>query len=159
MATLGRSPWTVPLRRPAGVGLLAPCLAGLLASTAYGAAKTDVVVLKNGDRLTGDVEQLERGRLQLKTDDLGTVEIEWDKVASVAAIAPFDVDDMRGNRFLGSLVPGPQGGQLLVVWKGRTETVELLDVVRMRRLDTSFWRRLDGSLDVGASYTSASSLF
>jgi hypothetical protein len=29
----------------------------------------------------------------------------------------------------------------------------------MRRLDTSFWRRLDGSLDVGASYTSASSLF
>jgi ribosomal protein L34 len=29
----------------------------------------------------------------------------------------------------------------------------------MRRLDTSFWRRLDGSIDAGASYTSASELF
>jgi hypothetical protein len=37
--------------------------------------------------------------------------------------------------------------------------VELLSVVRIRRLDTSFWRRLDGSLDVGAGYTSATSLF
>jgi hypothetical protein len=31
--------------------------------------------------------------------------------------------------------------------------------VRMRRLDKRFWSRLDGSLDVGASYTSASELF
>ena len=31
--------------------------------------------------------------------------------------------------------------------------------MRIRRLNTSFWGRLDGSLDVGASYTSASSLF
>ena len=50
----------------------ASCLLVLLASPAL-AAKTDVVVLRNGDRLTGEVQQLERGRLQLKTDDLGTV--------------------------------------------------------------------------------------
>jgi hypothetical protein len=123
------------------------------------AVKTDVVVLKNGDHLTGEVQQLERGYLQLKTDDLGTVEIEWDKVLSVAAAAPFDVEDLRGGRYLGSLVPGPAAGQLLLVWAGRTEMVELVNVVRIRRLDTSFWRRLDGSLDVGASYTSASALF
>jgi len=94
-----------------------------------------------------------------KTDDLGTVEIEWDKVRSVAASAPFDVDDMQGNRYMGSLEPGPGAGQLRIVWRDRTETVDLLNVVRIRRLNTSFWKRLDGSLDVGASYTSASSLF
>jgi hypothetical protein len=118
-----------------------------------------VVVLKNGDHITGEVQQLERGRLQLKTDDLGTVEIEWDKVASVAAAAPFDVDDLQGNRYLGSLAPGPGVGELLIEWRGRSEAVRLLNVVRLRRLDTSFWKRLDGSLDVGASYTSASALF
>ncbi len=131
----------------------------LAAAPAFGAKKTDVVVLKNGDHLTGEVQQLERGRLSLKTDDLGTVEIEWDKVASVAAAAPFDVDDLGGNRYMGSLVPGPVAGQLLIVWLDRTETVDLLAVVRMRRLSKSFWQRLDGSLDVGASYTSASELF
>ena len=130
----------------------------LLAAPAFG-AKTDVVVLKNGDHLTGEVEQLERGRLSLKTDDLGTVQIEWDKIASVAAAAPFDVDDLVGNRYMGSLVPGPVAGQLHIVWLGQTSTVELSAIVRMRRLSTSFWQRLDGSLDVGASYTSASELF
>ncbi len=123
------------------------------------AAKTDVVVLKNGDRFTGEVQQLERGRLQLDTDDVGTVEIEWDKVESVTAAAPFDVDDLQGNRYMGSLVPGPVAGRLLIAWGDRSETVELLQVIRMRRLNKSFWGRLDGSLDVGASYTSASSLF
>jgi hypothetical protein len=129
--------------------LASPCLA----------VKTDVVVLRNGDRLTGEVKQLERGHLRLETDDLGTVEIEWDKVASVAATAPFDVDDLGGRRYMGSLVPGPGAGQLLIVWAESTETVELAAVIRMRRLDTSFWKRLDGSLDMGASYASASSLF
>jgi hypothetical protein len=147
------APDRVPPQRP-----LVSILLVLLASPAM-AAKTDVVVLENGDRLTGEVQQLERGRLQLKTDDLGTVEIEWDKIASVAATAPFDVDDLQGHRYMGSLVPGPVAGQLLIVWADRTETVELLQVVRMRRLNKSFWGRLDGSLDVGASYTSASSLF
>lgn len=145
--------------------VVARCLAGvaplgllLAAAPAFG-AKTDVVVLRNGDHVTGEVQQLERGRLQLKTDDLGTVEIEWDKVASVAAAAPFDVDDLSGGRYMGALVPGPVAGQMLIVWGDRTDTVELWTLFRIRRLNKSFWKRLDGSLDVGASYTSASSLF
>ena len=36
------------------------------------------------------MDVLERGKLQFKTDDMGTLQIEWDKVASVAAKAQFD---------------------------------------------------------------------
>jgi hypothetical protein len=136
---------------------LATLLPVLAASPAL-AAKTDVVELLNGDRITGEVQQLERGRLSLKTDNLGTVEIEWDKVRGVTATAPFDVEDVSGRRYLGSLQTEPSG-QLRIEWKGTSETVDLLRVVRVRRLATSFWKRLDGSLDVGASYTSATSLF
>lgn len=123
------------------------------------AAKTDVVVLRNGDRLTGEVTQLDRGRLTFKTDDMGTVTIEWNKVKSVAATAPFDVDDVHGNRYLGSLAPGSVPGQVVISWDGHTDTLELANVIRLRRLSTSFWKRLDGSFDMGASYTSATSLF
>jgi len=129
----------------------------LLASPAL-AVKTDVVVLRNGDRLTGEVQQLERGRLRLKTDDLGTVEIEWDKVVSVTADAPFDLDDVQGSRYMGSLAPGSPG-QLRISWGDAEQTVEILSIVRIRRLYTSFWSRLNGSIDAGASYTSASELF
>jgi hypothetical protein len=118
-----------------------------------------VVVLKNGDHLTGEVQHVERGRLQLSTDDMGTIQIEWDKVVSVTSPAPFDVDDLDGNRYLGSLLPSTTPGRVQIAWKGQTDEIEMARVVRVRRLDTSFWRRLDGALDVGASYSSGTSLF
>ena len=51
-------------------------------TVALGQGRTDVVTLPNGDRITGEVVSLERGRLEFKTDDAGTLEIEWDNVAS-----------------------------------------------------------------------------
>ena len=38
--------------------------------------KTDVVRLKNGDRITGEIKELERGKLTVKTDSMGTLSIE-----------------------------------------------------------------------------------
>ena len=50
---------------------------------AAGQGKTHVVVLANGDRLTGEVSTLDRGPLRLKTDHLDTVTIEWAHVVRV----------------------------------------------------------------------------
>ena len=130
----------------------------LVAAPAIG-ANTDVVVLRNGDHLTGEVEQLERGRLSFKTDDMGTLAIEWDNVRSVAATAMFDLDDLDGKRYLGSLEPGAGPAELRIVSNGDVVNVPLRSIVRIRRLGATFWQRLDGSLDVGVSYTSASELF
>jgi len=67
-----------------GVRLIAAAMALLLgASTPALAAKTDIIVLRNGDRLTGEVTQMRQGKLQVKTDDAGTLSIEWDKIAAI----------------------------------------------------------------------------
>lgn len=136
---------------------LAALVLALLAPPAF-AAKTDVVVLKNGDRITCEIRELARGKLQVKTDDIGTLDIEWDKIASVSATAPFDVEDLAGEQYLGSLTPGAPG-QVSIRWRDDEATVALSSIARIRRLSTSFWQRLDGSLDAGASYASASELF
>lgn len=39
--------------------------------------RTDLVVLANGDRITGEVRGLSRGRLELDTDSAGTIHLEW----------------------------------------------------------------------------------
>src|SRR5688572_33379116 len=53
--------------------------------------RTDVITLANGDRVTGDVERLDRGRVEFKTDDIGTIYLEWDKVATVVSKNQFEV--------------------------------------------------------------------
>src|SRR5580765_4577289 len=74
-------------------GRIAPVFALLmcLAIPAAGQTKTDVVTLRNGDRVTGDIVKLSRGRLEVRTNDVGTVNIEWDKVAKVEAARYFEV--------------------------------------------------------------------
>jgi hypothetical protein len=133
-------------------------LAAWAAAPAAFAARTDVVVLRNGDRITGEITELERGTLTFKTDDMGTLAIEWDKIQSVTAGAWFEVVDVDGRQYFGTLAPGIQDGALAVVTPGGSQDVERSRVVRIQRLGKTFWQRLDGSIDIGASYTSSSEL-
>jgi hypothetical protein len=145
-------------KRTARLARMAAWLLPVLVPSPALAAKTDVVVLKNGDHLTGEVSELDRGRLTFKTDDMGTLAIEWDKIRSVTATATFDVEDVQGHRYVGSLQPGPTGSELRIGSGEGAPTVALARVIRMRRIGATFWQRLNGSLDVGTSYN-ASQLF
>lgn len=133
-------------------------MAGAVAAAPAHAQKTDVVVLRNGDRLTGEITELARGRLSFKTDDIGTLAIEWDNVRSLRAEGAFEVNDVQGGQYLGTLHPGASDGELRVVTNAGEVALTAPRVVRIQRVKTTFWRRLDGSLDVGGGYTSASEL-
>jgi hypothetical protein len=109
------------------VFLLAASLAAALSPFPAAAAKTDVIVMKNGDRLTGEVRKLERGYLTYKTDDMGTLSVEWDKVARVTARTEFEVDDLQGGIYFGTLQPGPEDGQLTVAGLVGSQTILMDD--------------------------------
>lgn len=124
------------------------------------AAKTDVVVLQNGDRVTGEVQQLSYGKLQFKTDDMGTVFIEWDKIASLTTTQQLQLELADGGRVVGRS-PGPaeQPGTLRVVdGPGSPATsVPMSAVARMYTLESGAWyRRLEGDVSIGYSFTRSS---
>src|SRR6185436_4144398 len=100
---------------------------------------------------------LNRGQLQYKTDDQGTIYIEWDKVATVTSTAQFEVGTSDGQRFVGSLGSEP-GRVLLVVATTGTERLLMTDVTIITKIGRSFWAKLDGSIDVGFSYTKSSDI-
>jgi Protein of unknown function, DUF481 len=120
------------------------------------AAKTDVVVLVNNDRLTGEVKLLSRNQLQLSTDNLGTVNIEWDKVVAVTTAGQFDIAMRDGRRMVGRLGPAPPGQIGIVDAGGGTTAVVTVDIVSLAPIHSGFFQRIDGSLDLGASYTQSS---
>ena len=124
-------------------------------TAAWAQGRTDVVTLLNGDRFTGEIKDLNRGRLELKTDDAGTIEIEWDKVATLVAARRFEVETSDGRRLLGSL--GPSTGRTLAV--AATDGVVPLpmpEVTRITPIGASFWAKLEGSVDAGFTYTHSS---
>ena len=71
------------------------------------AAKTDVVVLLNGDRITGEVKELAYGQLKFSTDDMGTLYIEWSKIASLTTAQQLQVELADGRRVFGQ---APEAG-------------------------------------------------
>ena len=62
------------------MGLFFTILLQLMSIPALARDKTDVVILKNGDRVTGEIKSLDRGKMSLSTDHMGTIQIEWEEV-------------------------------------------------------------------------------
>ncbi len=135
--------------------VLAIVLSLLLSATAHAQGRTDVVTLANGDRITGEVVRLDRGRLEFKTDDAGTLYLEWDKLSSVVATRQVEVLTTDGSRYLGSLGRATNRSIIVVTSEG-TIPLRMSDVTLITQIGRSFWRQLDGSIDAGFSYTRSS---
>ena len=103
------------LRKHGVAGLLLALLAACLPGAARAADKVDVVVLQNGTRVVGEIRSMSRGKLELKTDDMGTLQVEWGNIVEVTAPEYFEVEDMGGALYFGSLRPGKAEGVLEVV--------------------------------------------
>lgn len=135
---------------------LAPLLIIMLLPVSAHAAKTDTVVLKNGDRITGEVKALDRGRLRYSTDAMGTIYIEWDEVKTVSSDLFFRVQLADGQRFFGSLSDAGGAGTLGVSGDRGTGSMPLMDFVRITPVKDDWKGRLDLKAGVGYSYAKAS---
>jgi uncharacterized protein DUF481 len=136
---------------------VAACACLLLSAGPLFAQKTDVVRLANGDRFTGEVKSVKKGQLQLSTDDAGTIYLEWIKVASLESIHRFDVTVSDGRRFYGTLAAGDPRTLIVRETTGDV-TLSTVEITEITPIGAGFWKRLDGSLDLGFSYTRSSDI-
>jgi hypothetical protein len=129
----------------------------LMTSVSWAQPKTDVVALPNGDRITGEVKKLSRGRLEFSTDDAGTMQIEWDKVFWLQAARQFEIITTDGRLLFGEL---KRGADRFLVVSGPDGDVSLatLEVTSIVPIGASFWKKLDGSVDAGFNYTRSSGI-
>src|SRR5262249_4598574 len=118
--------------------------------------KSDVVVLRNGNYLTGDIHALEYGTLTLETNDMGTLRIEWPAVRSLTSKFAFAVERRGGAKSYGIIATSEDGIDLLVGAGASAVSIPLTDVERISRYSASFWNRINGNLAVGFTYTKAS---
>jgi hypothetical protein len=120
--------------------------------------KTDVVFLKNGDRITCEIRSLERGMLTVKTDSMSTVQIRWQDVDVIKSKFIFTVQDTQGKIFIGTLQAAADGQHVNVEGPRPASDLEHMSIVKFEELGGSRWRRLSGAADLGYSFTKAGNI-
>lgn len=131
----------------------------LTAGHLQAAPKTDVVTLLNGDHVTGEVKELAQGVLRFKTDDMGTLSIEWDKIASLKSDQYLRVDMQDGTRYEGRAAQVGAGRHLVITGNdgAAVREVAMGRIVRLASIDQGdLLDRLDGYATVGYDYTKSS---
>jgi len=122
------------------------------------AQKTDIVIMNNGDRITGEVKKLEYGLVTFKTDDAGTLSIKWDKIASLTGKDTFEVETEEGNVYFGSILESSLPDTLIVATDLFRFEIAKASVVSIIPIKNKFLKRLDGSIGIGFNYTKATTL-
>src|SRR5215472_9144275 len=99
----------------------------------YARDKTDVVMLRNGDRLSGDIVSLEFGILTLKTDNMSTLSIEWPAVRSVQSKFAFAIERRDGSKYDGVIKTSEDSADLVVESAAGTVRIPMAEVERISR--------------------------
>ena len=119
------------------------------------AANTDVVVFDNGDRLTGEIKSLERGKLRFKTEATDTISIEWDNVAFLSSEQNIQVETFDGRRYLGHLKLSPAVKMINVQLGDEYIELDADRVVVMTPIEKQGIERFDGDITAGYSFAKA----
>ncbi len=115
--------------------------------------KTDVVTLKNGDRFTGAIKGVAQEALELDTDAAGSIKVEWPHIASITSSFNYEVEITTGERFFGSIKASDKAGELQIVGDDGEHTIPLTEVFSITPIGRGFWKRLNGNVNFGFSYT------
>jgi putative salt-induced outer membrane protein YdiY len=123
------------------------------------AKRKDLVIMKNGDRLTGEVKKLEYGVLYVDLEYVsGSIGVDWLQVEKVESTGGFQVILKDGERVAGTIekVPETEAPAKDFTIHGVHGEVRAAapDVVTVESQKRSFWRQLTGSIDFGTNFTS-----
>jgi hypothetical protein len=122
------------------------------------AQKTDVVVLKNGDRITGEIQKMEAGMLEFSTDPMGTVYIEWRFIAEVLSNKQQTVETTDGNRWFGRLQKPEEGEGIELMTGGGSMEIKPEDVVQAWPVEATFWDKLNLDISAGMDYAKSTEI-
>ncbi len=89
------------------------CLALSLSGTPA-RGKTDVVILRDGNRILGEIKEMKRGILRFSTDFARTINVEWPEIAGISSTYRFEVETIDGTLYFGSFQDGSGEVKLIV---------------------------------------------
>jgi hypothetical protein len=109
--------------------------------------------MNNGDHITGEIKKLQFGIVTFKTDDAGTLSIQWDKIRHMISTDIFEVDVVDGRIYFGSIDTTYSRRQMVVKGKDRSKYLFKKYIVKIVPIKETFWDILDGYIKLGFNFT------
>lgn len=138
-------------------GLTLCCLM-LLAVPLVAREKSDGLVMRNGDRLTCEIKNLDSDVLYIKLDYvLGTISVDWSQVDHIASKQLFLVKTQGGQVYSGTLstVASSDARPIKIeVLESSSQRIELdkTQINKIEETEYGFLQRFNGQIGFGANY-------
>jgi hypothetical protein len=120
---------------------------------------TDILVMRNGDRMTCQVKGLDAGVLYVSFDYIdGTASVDWSKVSRLESTQLFVVKTEDGSVYTGALKAAESGAgrpvKIQVLESPEREAIiEQSRIVNMVATSDRFWERFNGEISFGVIYS------
>jgi hypothetical protein len=115
-------------------------------------SKSDIVYMKNGDKITCEIKSLEKGQLTVKPDyTSSSIVLDWEKVDHIESRQNFVITDPKGTVYTGAIRHDQKTKDLTILGSDTTKLPNL-SVIQIEELGESFWKRMRGNIDLGLSF-------
>lgn len=135
------------------------CMLMLNAMNVWSHAKTDVITVSNGDRITGAMTEMTSGKLSVSTSYAGTISVKWREVSQIDSRYVYEVRLDDGERIYGRFAASDIPEQLTfrrwVRWVKRS--ISVLSI-RSPRWDIKATSVLSSGASVGSLRTLSESV-
>jgi putative salt-induced outer membrane protein YdiY len=134
-------------------------LAWLAACPAQAREKSDIIIMKNGDKITCEIKRLRSDTLFIKVDYiLSTLSVDWKKVDHIESRQLFLITTRDGTVYTGALsTPQILAAQPLEIEVIETHekksTLDRTQVTKMEETSNNIWQRFSGETGLGFTYS------
>src|SRR6187455_2738818 len=108
--------------------------------------KTDKVLLRNGNMLTGEIKSMKFAKLLIDVDGPGKIDIKWEYIVKIESNKTLQINMSNGDVYVTTM------DSLFSV----VAYAMLDDIVEIVRIKDKFIKRLDGSVNLGFNYAKSS---
>jgi putative salt-induced outer membrane protein YdiY len=142
--------------------IVAPLMACFCLRAEAKPKRKDTVIMNNGDHFTGQVKRLENGLLYVETDYVsGNIGLDWNQVQSIESTAMYRIVLNDGRRLEGKIekhiVEKEKKEDFVIREATEEEEVPSAEIFSIDTKKPTFWRDLQGAIDLGYSFTSGNS--
>jgi Protein of unknown function, DUF481 len=114
----------------------------------------DTIILYNGQELIGEVQDANLGVISIDDIDLKMQNIKLFKIKTLIIQERFKIETVDKKLFYGTLKTSNQNGWVDIhTVEGATIPIHITQIYQLISLEDNFFKRLNGSVSAGLSYT------